>query len=100
MYTISNFTHNDDVKVIEQLGPFQVIEYQRDLSVMPHDAQKAYFCDKMNIRKRQVICDLSKAHITVQSGAMQWVVGNVAATTGLKGVRRFFIKSSKRKSNW
>lgn len=38
MYTISNFTHNDDVKVIEELGPFQVIEYQRDLSVMPHDA--------------------------------------------------------------
>ena len=93
MYTISNFTHNDDVKVIEELGPFQVIEYQRDLSVMPHDAQKAYFCDKMNIRKRQVICDLSKAHITVQSGAMQWMVGNVAATTGLKGVGDFLSKA-------
>ena len=42
MYTISNFTHNDDVKVIEELGPFQVIEYQRDLSVMPHDACLLY----------------------------------------------------------
>lgn len=33
MYTISNFTDNDDVKVISELGAFQVVEYQRDLSV-------------------------------------------------------------------
>ncbi len=29
----------------------------------------------MNVRKRQVICDLSKSHVTVQAGAMQWTVG-------------------------
>ena len=32
MYQISNFTDNDDVKVIDSLGPFSVVEYQRDLS--------------------------------------------------------------------
>ena len=32
------------------------------------------------------MCDLSKANVTVQSGAMQWMVGNVKATTGIKGV--------------
>ena len=35
MYRISNFTNNDDIKVLNSLGPFTVIEYQRDLSVMP-----------------------------------------------------------------
>ncbi len=40
----------------------------------------------MNIRKRQVICELSKSHVTIQAGAMQWMAGNVNATTGVKGV--------------
>ena len=38
MYKISNFSDNDDVKIIDKSGPFEVIEYQRDLSVMPEDA--------------------------------------------------------------
>lgn len=88
MYRINNFFNNDDIKVIGELGPFRVIEYQRDLSVMPGEAALAYFCNEMNVRKRQVICDLSQASgITVQAGAMQWMVGRVNATTGLKGVR-------------
>ena len=86
MYRISNFTNNDDIKVLNSLGPFTVIEYQRDLSVMPHNATLAYFCNEMNVRKRQVICDVNQANITLQAGAMQWTVGNVNATTGVKGV--------------
>lgn len=86
MYQIANFTKNDDVKILSELGPFKVIEYQRDLSVTPGNAAQAYFCSLMNVRKRQVICDLSKAQITLQAGAMQWTVGNVNATTGVKGV--------------
>ena len=90
---ISNFTNNNDVQIIQECGPFQVIEYQRDLSVMPHHAQTAYFCNEMNIRKRQVICDVNKANIVVQAGAMQWMVGNVYATTGLKGVGDLLSKA-------
>ena len=86
MYQIKNFLDNDDIKVLDELGPFKVIEYQRDLSVMPGNAQIAYYCSEMNVRKRQVICDLSKSNITTQSGAMQWMAGNVNATTGVKGV--------------
>ena len=63
-----------------------MIEYARDLSVAPTNAMAAYFCNAMNVRKRQVMCDLSQANVTVQSGAMQWMVGNVKATTGIKGV--------------
>ncbi len=41
MFTIKNFTDNDDIKTLDSLGPFTVIEYQRDLSVMPGDAKPA-----------------------------------------------------------
>lgn len=51
MFKITNFTNNDDIKIINELGPFQVIEYQRDLSVSPNDAMMSYFCQKMNIKK-------------------------------------------------
>lgn len=93
MYQIKNLTDNDDIRIVEELGPFQVIEYLRDLSVMPSNAQVAYFCNEMNVRKRQLICDLSKAQITLQAGAMQWMAGNVNATTGVKGVGDLFSKA-------
>ncbi len=93
MYKVANFLDNDDVRLLSELGPFRVIEYTRDLSVTPGNAQLAYFCNAMNIRKRQVICDLSKGNVTLQSGAMQWSVGNVNATTGVKGVGDLFSKA-------
>jgi uncharacterized protein (AIM24 family) len=93
MYSVNNLFNNDDVKVLDSKGPFSVIEYQRDLSVMPSTAQIAYYCNAMNVRKRQVVCDLSKASLTVQAGAMQWSVGNVNATTGVKGVGDLFGKA-------
>ena len=93
MYKISNFTDNDDIRTLASLGAFTVVEYERDLSVSPASAQAAWFCNAMNVRKRQVICDLSKSHVTVQAGAMQWTVGNVNATTGIKGVGDLFGKA-------
>ena len=93
MYQISNFTNNDDVKILSQLGGFQVIEYQRDLSVDPSTAITAYYCSQMNIKKRQLVCDLSKSPVTIQAGAMQWMLGNVNATTGIKGVGDLFGKA-------
>jgi len=93
MYQIKNFTDNDDMKVIDSLGAFSVIEYQRDLSVMPQTAMVAYYCNEMNVRKRQVVVDVAKSNVTVQAGAMQWTVGNVSATTGLKGVGDFLGKA-------
>ena len=100
MYQISNFTGNDDVKTLCEMGPFTVIEYQRDLSVMPSNAAAAYFCNAMNVRKRQVVCDLSKTSgITLQAGAMQWTVGNVSATTGIKGVGDPFWQGDSRQGN-
>ena len=93
MYQIKNFYDNDDVKITDSMGAFTVIEYQRDLSVTPETALGAYFSSRMNVRKKQVVCDLSKANVTLQAGAMQWTVGDVKATTGIKGVGDFFGKA-------
>ena len=93
MYRIDNYINNDDIKILETLGPFTVVEYQRDLSVSPSSAQTAYFSAAMNVRRRQVICDMTKADITLQAGAMQWMVGNVSSNTGIKGVGDFFGKA-------
>lgn len=93
MFNISNFDNNDDVNVLGQLGAFKVIEWKRDLSVSPESAATAWFCSEMNVRRRQVICDLSQSGVTVQAGAMQWMVGNVSANTGVKGVGDFFGKA-------
>ena len=93
MFRINNFTNNDDVKILGNSGAFSVIEYQRDLSVTPRSAGVAYYSNKMNVKKRQVVCYLSKSPVTCQAGAMQWSVGNVNATTGIKGVGDFFGKA-------
>ena len=83
--TINNFTQNDDVSIVGGLGAFQVIEWKRDLSVDAMSAMTAYFASEMNVRRRQLVCDLSQAPITIQAGAMQWMAGDVEATTGIKG---------------
>lgn len=93
MYKIKNFLENNDIKVLDTKGPFTVVEYLRDLSVTPMTAQTSYFSNLMNVRKRQVICNLKASPVTVQAGAMQWMVGNVNATTGLKGVGDLFSKA-------
>lgn len=93
MYKISNFTNNNDIRTIGELGPFKVIEYLRDLSVTPTTAEISYFSSLMNVRKRQLICNLAISSVTVQSGTMQWMVGNVNATTGLKGVGDLLSKA-------
>lgn len=98
MYTIRNFTDNDDVKTLDKKGPFTVIEYQRDLSVTPSSAEMAYYCAQMNVKKRQLVCDMGKTGITVQAGAMQWTAGNVNATTGIKGVGDLFGKAVRGKA--
>lgn len=97
-FKVNNFVGNDDVRVIDQKGSFQVVEYIRDLSVTPASAQLAYYCNEMNVRKRQVICNVGRSPITTQAGAMQWTVGDVQATSGIKGVGDFLSKSFRGKA--
>lgn len=93
MYNIKNFIGNDDIRVLDEKGAFTTIEYINDLSVSPERAQIAYFESKMNVRRRQVICDVGKSNISIQAGAMQWTLGDVRATTGVKGVGDLISKT-------
>ncbi|PIC98207.1 transcriptional regulator [Sporosarcina sp. P29] len=93
MFTIKNFEDNENVKVREELGPFKVVEFQRELSIGHATAQSAYYASEMNVRRRQLVCDVSQSNITIQAGAMQWMAGDVKATTGLKGVGDFIGKT-------
>ncbi len=86
VYKVGNFFQNDDVDVIAQLGPFSVIQWKRDLSVDGMNAQQVWFAEQMNVRRRQVVCNLAVSPVTVQAGAMQWMVGDVEARTGVKGM--------------
>ena len=91
-FEIKNFTNNDDIDVIQQKGNFIVVEYKKDLSVTPHTAQQEYYAAQMNVRRRQLIAKLQNTGVTLQAGAMQWTVGDVSATTGIKGVGDFAKK--------
>lgn len=93
MFKINNFIDNDDIMITDENGAFRVAEYKRDLSVTKETAQKEYFAAKMGVRLKQLVCDLSQSPVTLQQGAMQWMVGDVNAGTGIKGVGDFFSKS-------
>ncbi len=85
-YEIYNYFDNDDVSIIGKQGQFQIIQWDRDLSVSPMSAQTAWFASKMDVRRRQLIAHLDgRTGVTLQAGAMQWTVGHVQATTGVKG---------------
>lgn len=92
MYQLNNLFDNKNMKIIAQKGCFQVFEHERDLSVSPSNAVKAYFSSEMNVRKRQVFITLNNSAVTVQAGAMQWMLGNVQMSSGVKGVGNFLGK--------
>ena len=92
-YTIRNFTTNDDAAVIARAGCFSVLEWKRDLSVSPESAQEAWFASEMNVRRRQLIAEINgKPGVILQAGAMQWMVGDIKSTTGVKGAGDLFGK--------
>jgi len=73
--------------VTEQKGCFSVVEYEKDLSVSPENAEMAYFASRMNVRKRQVVAELHGDNgVIVQAGTMQMMAGNIHATTNVTGV--------------
>lgn len=86
MFRLNNFLNNQNMKVIDQKGPFRVFEHEKDLSVNPANAVAAYFASEMNVRKRQVFVELNGNGCITQAGAMQWMLGNVNMGSGVKGV--------------
>ena len=87
---------NENRKYAKSIGNFHVLEYVQDASVSPMNAMNEYFMSKMHVRRRQVVIDIDKDHSAViQAGAMQWMGGNVQATSGVKGIGDFLGKALK-----
>ena len=93
MYEIRNLFDNPNITMVDQKGPFTVMEHEKDLSVTPEMAQLQYFCAQMGVRKRQLVANVGMAPITTQAGAMQWTIGDTESTTGVKGVGDLVKKS-------
>lgn len=92
---ILNF-ENENRKFVKSIDNFHILEYIKDASVSPMNATAEFFMSKMNVRRRQVVIDLDRSHSAViQAGAMQWMGGNVQATTGVKGIGDLFGKAIK-----
>ncbi|MBQ3903908.1 MAG: AIM24 family protein, partial [Eubacterium sp.] len=90
-----NNINNENRKIINQLGAFSVVEYEKDSSVNIFNAQTEYFMGKMGVRRRQVLVNLNNSAIKVQAGAMQWMAGAVEAKSGVKGVGDLIAKKIK-----
>ena len=87
---------NSNRKISKSVDNFHVLEYIQDASVSPMNAIDEYFMSKMNVRRRQVVIDIDRDHSAViQAGAMQWMGGNVQATSGVKGIGDLFGKAIK-----
>lgn len=92
---IKNLT-NDNKKIINEVGNFKTLEYQKDISTTEYNAQIEYFMSEMNVKKRQLLVELNGSNgVTVQSGAMQWMAGNIQPKTGIKSAGDLFSKMIK-----
>lgn len=99
MFEIENLYNNQNVSFTQKKKGFRVLEHEEDMSVSPYSAQTAFFCSEMNVKKRQLLCDLSEGNVTIQAGAMQWMLGNVNATTGIKGAGDLIFKAFRGKAS-
>ncbi|MCR5255374.1 MAG: AIM24 family protein [Acetatifactor sp.] len=86
MINTNLFESTETHKIVDKAGIFSVLEYEKDISVEQEKAQSAYFASQMNIRKRQVIANLQGNAVTIQSGTMQMMIGDVVASTNVNGV--------------
>jgi uncharacterized protein (AIM24 family) len=84
---------SEERSIKQRKGPFAVLEYAKDLSVAPEDAQLAWFSSEMNVRKRQLIAEIKdKNGVFAQAGEMQMMIGDIEAVTGVKGAGDLFKK--------
>ena len=86
MYTTNLIENSESRRIIAKKNNFSVLEYIKDISVTPSQAEMAYFASAMNVRKRQLIIELSDdVGVFVQSGEIQLILGDIDANTGIKG---------------
>lgn len=79
--------------ITDQKGVFSVVEHMRDKTVSAADAIDEFYMSQMNVRKKQILATLNGGvGVSTQVGAMQWMAGDIRATTGIKSTGDFFGK--------
>ncbi|MDN4618564.1 AIM24 family protein [Paenibacillus sp. PsM32] len=85
-FTISNLTDNSNTVIKDKLGSFTVLEYIKDLSCTSvGEASAQYYMSKSNMHRKQLMIEINNSEIMMRAGAMQYTVGNMEMTTGVKG---------------
>lgn len=96
--SVKNFLgQNQNLRPLEQKGPFTVFEHIRDMSVSPFEATTKYFMSQMNCCQRQVLIQLNDNAIKLKPGEMQFMSGMIEQTSGVTGAGDFIGKLVKSK---
>lgn len=81
MYKINNSLHNPNFEWVSDTHnrepTFEIVEHLRDYDETSDTAQSAYYRQRLNNRKRQLVCYLSRSPVNVQPGMVRWCVGEV-----------------------
>lgn len=86
-FTINNLTDNENVVIKEKLGGFTIIEYKEDLSSTTFmEAQTNFFMSESKMRNKQLMVELDNSEVMLSAGAMQYMIGNIEMTSGIKSV--------------
>lgn len=88
MISTNLFDDNIGNRIItDEKGIFRVLEYTRDLSVAPDEAESAFFASEMSVRKKQLVASVEpRIGVIAQKGAMQLMLGDLRAETDVQSV--------------
>ena len=93
MVSIDAFTKSPARHISAQLGNFSVLEYDKNSGLAAKAPETAYYTAAMGVRKKQVIVELNNSGVIISAGAMQMMLGNIEASTNVKGVGDMFMKA-------
>lgn len=87
MITTDLLDINGTRRVVNSVGAFSVVEYEKDISVSSQNAEQAYFESAMSYRKRQLVADICEEKgVIAQRGTLQMLLGRVEPKTGIENV--------------
>ncbi len=93
MISMDAFTNSNVRHVSAKLGNFSVLEYDKVAALANANPTTAYYSSAMGVKKRQVIVEFNGNGVIISAGAMQMMLGNIEATTDVKGVGNMLMKA-------
>ncbi len=93
MISMNAFENSPARHISAKLGNFSVLEYDKVSSLAASRPDTAYYSSAMGVRKKQVIVELNGNGVIISAGAMQMMLGNIEASTNVKGVGDMFMKA-------